>query len=354
MSRADVVERLAPKGFPEIREDTALSRRDAKQARQILLGRTSTPHDPQSAATASVAPQDPDVVDPPDSVAQIGDRPPRWPERLRSDSVAHLSVAEVEHIHTALTEEFRGTADAVYPPGVKDPSALESAVNRPIAGAMRYRTVALSAAALMHSLINNHPFHNGNKRTALIATAMFVEERNGRYLNVSENDLYVLVVQTASHTLEFESKSRGRQHDPYYSEREVLAIFRILNRGISTPDQSDRHLQWRELEGILRHFGCRVDPIQHNQTKIHRTMADGCVLSAVAGARNAGAEISKQHIRKYRRDLRLTKEHGIDSATFYGKKDPHPKLPEIIKRYRGVLERLSLLDRQVDELAESE
>ena len=72
----------------------------------------------------------------------------------------------------------------------------------------------------MHSLNGNHAFHNGNKRTSLIALAIFLEERNGRYLTGDEDVVHQLIVDTASHTLVPATDSPVREQDPYYGDRE--------------------------------------------------------------------------------------------------------------------------------------
>jgi death-on-curing protein len=44
------------------------------------------------------------------------------------------------------------------------------------------------AAALMDSLIHNHPFIDGNKRTGITAAALFLRQ-NGRYLTATNSEL---------------------------------------------------------------------------------------------------------------------------------------------------------------------
>lgn len=58
---------------------------------------------------------------------------------------------------------------------VRDIDLLEAAAQRPQAsafGADAYPTLALKVAALMHSLLRNHPFADGNKRTATVAALL--------------------------------------------------------------------------------------------------------------------------------------------------------------------------------------
>ena len=73
----------------------------------------------------------------------------------------YLTVIEVLTIHAAMISEFGGTE------GIRDLGALESAVFRPETG--YYDGPIEEAAALMESLLQNHPFLDGNKRTAFAA-----------------------------------------------------------------------------------------------------------------------------------------------------------------------------------------
>ena len=73
----------------------------------------------------------------------------------------YLTVVEVLAIHAVLIGEFGGAE------GVRDFGALESAVFRPQTG--YYDDPIAEAAALFESLVQNHPFLDGNKRTAVAA-----------------------------------------------------------------------------------------------------------------------------------------------------------------------------------------
>ena len=73
----------------------------------------------------------------------------------------YLTVIEVLTIHAAMVDEFGGTE------GIRDLGALESAVFRPETG--YYDGPIEEAAALMESLLQTHPFLDGNKRTAFAA-----------------------------------------------------------------------------------------------------------------------------------------------------------------------------------------
>jgi len=76
------------------------------------------------------------------------------------------------------------------PPPLRDVGLLGSAVARPqttIGGEDAYPTIWSKAAALLHSVVNNHALVDGNKRLGWLATAVFLEI-NGASVAASTND----------------------------------------------------------------------------------------------------------------------------------------------------------------------
>lgn len=81
---------------------------------------------------------------------------------------------------------------------------LESAVLRPqttIGGVDAYASIHEKAAALMHSLIRNHPFVDGNKRTAVVAAFTFYL-LNGWEIRTQDSDVVALAVDVAEGQLD--------------------------------------------------------------------------------------------------------------------------------------------------------
>lgn len=76
------------------------------------------------------------------------------------------SLSDALAAHDRLLQRFGGS------PGVRDRAALEAALARPQTG--YYKDVIEQAAALLESLSQNHPFVDGNKRTAIAVTAVFL------------------------------------------------------------------------------------------------------------------------------------------------------------------------------------
>ena len=83
----------------------------------------------------------------------------------------YLTAEQVLFLHATMITETGGSH------GVRDIEMLQSSVSRPKAtfdGHKLSFEVHLKAAAMMHSLIQNHPFLDGNKRTAITAAALFL------------------------------------------------------------------------------------------------------------------------------------------------------------------------------------
>lgn len=90
--------------------------------------------------------------------------------------------------------------------GIRDISLIESAVGRPYTG--YYRRMSEKAAALLHSLVLNHGFIDGNKRTALLSLHLLLD-RSGygitrrRGVDV-QDELEELILGIVDHSIGFE------------------------------------------------------------------------------------------------------------------------------------------------------
>lgn len=115
--------------------------------------------------------------------------------------LVYLSVDQVLLLHEMQIELFGGS------PGLRDRGGLESAVARPAMtfdGEDLYPDAAAKAAALMHSLVMNHPFVDGNKRVGA-AGAEFFLELNGFRVGAPDEDLEELTLSVARGELDAES-----------------------------------------------------------------------------------------------------------------------------------------------------
>ena len=261
-----------------------------------------------------------------------------------------LTSDQVNSIHYCLVDDFKGTNDPLNPPGVRSHELLESAVSRPATSfgdLEKYPTVEMAAAALLHSLVHNHPFHNGNKRTALVAMLVTLDQ-NGLVLTCTKDDLFKLVLKLARHGL-----TNGPTHE--LADREVMEVARWLERNIRELQKGERPVEWRKLKKLLGRYGCSFEfPTQGNRINITRSLSqkdrrfrfwrhsrNERVLSSQVRYASEGSEAARNTVHKIRKDLELDEEHGIDSGSFYFNLDVSQS--EFIHRYRKTLIRLAKL-----------
>lgn len=90
--------------------------------------------------------------------------------------------------------------------GIHDFTLLHSAIERPKAqfsGRFLYVSVWLMAAALLQSLVKNHPFEDGNKRTAYASAARFLYKNGHKLKHVLREAVPLMIgVNTGNKTLE--------------------------------------------------------------------------------------------------------------------------------------------------------
>lgn len=106
----------------------------------------------------------------------------------------YLTVEQVLFIHDRLIIETGGSH------GVRDLGLLESAVYRPQSifdGADLYPDLFTIAASLLQSLIQNHPFIDGNKRTGITSTILFLN-LNGCQIKLCNNELEQFTIDGAT------------------------------------------------------------------------------------------------------------------------------------------------------------
>ena len=116
----------------------------------------------------------------------------------------HLTVEVVREIHAEAIARFGGLD------GVREPALLESAVAEPqasVAGQSPYKDLAEVAAAYLYYLCGNHPFIDGNKRTALGACIVFLR-LNGIEPNADGPEWEELALAVAASTVDREETTR--------------------------------------------------------------------------------------------------------------------------------------------------
>lgn len=97
----------------------------------------------------------------------------------------YLNIVDVLALHDQQMSLYGG-AD-----GIRDPGQLEAALFRPQSG--YYDDIIAEAAALWESLSQNHPFVDGNKRTAYVATYSFLRI-NGMHITAGHQETWEFLI----------------------------------------------------------------------------------------------------------------------------------------------------------------
>lgn len=110
-----------------------------------------------------------------------------------------MKLEVVIDIHEVLIKKYGGSS------GIRDQAALESAISRPYQtfdGTELYKSSAEKAAAIIESIIKNHPFVDGNKRTGYILMQVILQ-KDGKKIQASEDEKYEFVIDIAAGQSEY-------------------------------------------------------------------------------------------------------------------------------------------------------
>jgi len=268
-----------------------------------------------------------------------------WETPGHQRDVTAVDVDEICQIHDALVREFESSGDPIQPSGVREPHLLHSATSRPetsLGDTRKYDTVEVYAAALVHSLVHNHAFFNGNKRTALVSMLVLLD-RNGILLTCTQDELFKQVLRVAQHGLVPAGASER-------ADREVLSMAHWICRNSRQIQRGERIIKWKDLRKVLAKFDCEIgSPLPGNKIRVERAvLVKGRLgfrrkelIVIKAGYRTDGTDVDANQLNRIRRELRLSEADGIDSEQFYGS-DPR-ELDSFINEYRTLLRRLARL-----------
>ena len=127
----------------------------------------------------------------------------------------YLSLAQVVELQRELLTAFGGLA------GIRDRGSLEASIARPamtFGGEDLYADLAAKAAALLHSLVLNHPFLDGNKRVGAAAAELALQ-LNGIELVAGDQEFELVTLATARGEMSAEAlaiwfRQRSRPLEP--------------------------------------------------------------------------------------------------------------------------------------------
>lgn len=111
-----------------------------------------------------------------------------------------INIYEVDLIHSKIIDRFGGSY------GIRDRGLLESSIVRPFQefdGKQLYPSIIEKSASLIQSILSNHPFVDGNKRTGYVLMRLMLN-KNGIILIASESEKYDFVIKIATSEYQFD------------------------------------------------------------------------------------------------------------------------------------------------------
>jgi death-on-curing protein len=204
----------------------------------------------------------------------------------------------------------------------------------------------------MYGVCCDHPFFNGNKRTALVAMLVHLDSNKLSLFQTSQSDLYKMIIGVASHSFGLRTDPRRSRVEPrrhQNSDEEVTAVSEWLGKRASRVVRGEKPITFRELRRILESFGYTFDSPKGNYIDIVRPEEESVgvlrkrtrtVKKRIGNIPYPGEheEVGVKVVKRIRQMCLLTEEHGVDSASFY---DRAVVIDAFVNRYRTLLRRLA-------------
>lgn len=264
-----------------------------------------------------------------------------------------LSVDDIQKIHELLCEEFRKTDKPIVPEGLKSKVLLESAVGRQwtsLGGVLKYPDAISNAASLMFGICCNHPFHNGNKRSALVALLSHLERNKLSIFGTPDKELEDRIVYVAERS--FATHHHPKKGHPEWAsgiDGELDAIIDWLGKRVQRVRRGERPITYRELTRILAKFGFalenprgnHIDIVKYDKKTVgifrREQRLERRHIRKIVFPGRGGDIVGLTELKKLREHCKLREEDGVPRQSFYGNDDI---LSGFINRYRKILWRL--------------
>lgn len=265
------------------------------------------------------------------------------------ESAATLGAVDVLRAHFLIADFFLTEQRELGGIGPRDMQLLQSALHRPwieFGGQAKWPDPIDKTATTLFGLIKNHPFHDANKRTALLAT-LYLLAKQGRTPKCSKDDFENLTVEIAE--MEIVKRARYQELSESEDDPEVKYIAHWLRRNTRRIDDREYAITYRELRRILGRYGIVLENPHDNSIdiiQIEKRKGLVAVLVGPEARRRLGRvgypsdtkQVSRGDLRKIRKLCSLNSQHGIDSQSFYHDVDD---MTSLLAEYQENLRRLA-------------
>jgi len=271
----------------------------------------------------------------------------RWSQKLRSTEDSNGTIVSLDEVlkgHYLLVDYFVKEGDPIGACGPRDMHLLPSAVSRQVTGygrALKWKHDTEKLASLFFGLIKNHPFHDGNKRTALLMV-LYGLWKIHRIPTASQRDFERLALRTAANGL-----GRYTRFSSKDADAEVMFLADYFRRNTRREDKRYYVVTYAELNTILSKYDCAFEDPSGNYIHVVKTVEKKVLLGLrrkyekhrvlKVGFPRWNAEVNQKALRSILKATGLTPENGIDSQVLFKGAEP---LIALIDKYRNPLRRL--------------
>jgi len=256
-----------------------------------------------------------------------------------------ICFREVIKAHYLIADYFMAEGEQIIC-GVKDLNILGSSLGRQIAGFgafNKWETAEEKCATLFYGLIKNHPFHDANKRTALL-TLLYHLNKLDRVIDTEQRDFENLAVNVAGDTYQFYKKFKRFEDQP---DKEVRFIADFLRKNTRKIDKQLYQVTFQEFNTLLHKFNVYLENPNGNHIDVVtlkekrkllglRKEIDRIKILQI-GFPGWKRQVNPKALKEVLKVAKLTPENGVDSQTFFKGAEP---LGALIDQYSGPLKRL--------------
>lgn len=255
-----------------------------------------------------------------------------------------ITYNDVLKAHYLIAEYFINDGERVTY-GVKDVNSLGSALGRQcteFSGQKKWHNDDETCATLFYGLIKNHPFHDANKRTALLIL-LYQLDKQKRVLTVKSTDIDKLAVNVAKNDYSsYKSFVRFKKID----NAEIHFLADYIRKSTRKIDKKIHPITYNELNTQLKHYGFYVEDAGKGYANIMREVKvkkllgrDKTELQKVLQIGFPGwkRQVNEKALKEVLKATKLTSDNGVDSRTFY---ESGESLLALIDKYREPFLRL--------------
>ncbi len=262
----------------------------------------------------------------------------RWTAEIGEESYSSelcLGIHEVLRAHFLIMEFFREFEGGVGGVGPRDINLLHSCLYRQHAsfGGVSFLDSKFAiCATLFFGIISDHPFHDANKRTALLSLLHHLK-KIGFVPVVGQKQLEDFAVLVADRKLNkfsrYSDLIKSKEQNP-----ETKYIAHYLKNNTRRVDKRNYIITYRQLKNILQKFGFSLENPNNNHIDIVRIEQRRKIFNVIGpkeqvdvkvgqiGFPSWTAQVNQGAMATVRKVTRLTPDNGVDSAAFFKGEDP--------------------------------